>query len=218
VVAILSKHLIRSRAANVFNPAAFGLVVTFYLFDTGHSWWGALPNVATWAQLVLLITGVFIADRVNKLPLVLSFFGIYYALFTVAAYVGNPAQVAEVFRTPDLQATLFFAVFILTDPPTSPVKYRPQLICGAIVAIVSYIVFQWIGAVYYLLAGVLVANVWEAWRRVGRRTGTRFPRGVAAFLRELTPWRRPTLSATGRTGQGSRISPAPAAHARSAHQ
>jgi Na+-translocating ferredoxin:NAD+ oxidoreductase RnfD subunit len=198
-VAILSKHLIRSRAANVFNPAAFGLVATFYVLDTGHSWWGALPNVAPWAQLALLVTGIFIAERVNKLPLVLAFFGIYYALVTVAAYGGNAAQVAELFRTPDLQAAFFFAVFILTDPPTSPVKHRAQVTYGAIVAIVSYIVFQWVGAVYYLLAGVLVANVWEAWQRIGARTGAHFPRGMAEFLRELTPWRRSTLGPTART-------------------
>ena len=61
---------------------------------------------------------------------------------------------------------LFFAFFILTDPPTSPVKYRPQLLCGALVAFVSFVVFEWIGAAYYLLAGVLVGNVWEAWRRM----------------------------------------------------
>lgn len=193
-VAVLSKYAIRSRATNVFNPAAFALVATFYVFDTGQSWWGALPNVAWWAQLALAIGGVFIAQRVNKLPLVLAFLGIYYALFTLAAFLGSTVQVAEVFRTPDLQAAFFFAVFILTDPPTSPVKHSGQILCAAIVAIVSFSVFQWIGAAYYLLAGVLVGNVWEAWRRIGTRTGARFPGGVAAFLRELTPWRRPTLS------------------------
>lgn len=192
-VAVLSKYAIRSRAANVFNPAAFALVATFYLFDTGQSWWGALPNVASWAQIALAVTGVFIAQRVNKLPLVVAFLGIYYALFTVSAFLGSAVQVSEVFRTPDLQAAFFFAVFILTDPPTSPVKHSSQIVCAAIVAIVSFIVFRWIGAAYYLLAGVLVGNVWEAWRRVGSRTGARFPGGVAEFMRELTPWRRPTL-------------------------
>jgi hypothetical protein len=62
---------------------------------------------------------------------------------------------------------LYFAFFILTDPPTSPVKYRDQVICGAIVAVVSYAVFEWVGAAYYLLAGVLAGNLWEAWRRHG---------------------------------------------------
>jgi Na+-translocating ferredoxin:NAD+ oxidoreductase RnfD subunit len=196
VVAILSKYLFRSRAANVFNPAAFALVATFYVFDTGQSWWGALPSASPVAEAVVLLTGVFIADRVNKMPLVLAFLGVYYALFTATAFVGSPAGVAEVFRTPDVQAALFFAVFILTDPPTSPVRYRDQIICGAIVATVSYVVFVWVGAAYYLLAGVLIGNMWEAWRRITRRTGATFPAGTVEFLRELSPWRRPTLTPT----------------------
>jgi Na+-translocating ferredoxin:NAD+ oxidoreductase RnfD subunit len=71
----------------------------------------------------------------------------------------------EIFRTPDLQMVLFFALFILTDPPTSPTKYPHQIVCGVLVAVVSYAVFEWTGAAYYLLAGVLVGNGWEAWRR-----------------------------------------------------
>jgi hypothetical protein len=77
--------------------------------------------------------------------------------------------VAEIFRTPDLQMALYFAFFILTDPPTSPVKNRDQVICGVIVAFVSYGVFEWVGAAYYLLAGVLAGNLWEAWRRYAAR-------------------------------------------------
>jgi Na+-translocating ferredoxin:NAD+ oxidoreductase RnfD subunit len=194
VVAIISKYVFRSRAANVFNPAAFALVATFYVFDTGQSWWGALPAASPFAEAVIVLTGVFIADRVNKMPLVLTFLGVYYGLFTITSFLGDAGRVAEVFRTPDLQAAIFFAVFILTDPPTSPVKYQDQIIYGVIVAGVSFAVFQWIGAAYYLLAGVLVGNVWEAWRRVSRRTGVAFPRGTSEFLRELTPWRRPTLA------------------------
>jgi Na+-translocating ferredoxin:NAD+ oxidoreductase RnfD subunit len=186
---VISKYIFRSRAANVFNPAALGIVATFYIFNTGQSWWGALPEVHPAAQLVLLATGWFIVDRVNKMPLVLAFLGSYFLLFTVAAFVGNPVPVAEIFRTPDLQAALFFAVFILSDPPTSPVKYHDQLIFGVLVAVVSFAVFQWIGAVYYLLAGVLAGNAWEAWRRVHRRSVRGFPHGIPLFLREISPWR-----------------------------
>jgi len=168
-IAVISKYIFRTRSANVFNPAALAVVVTFYLFDTGQNWWGALPDAGPLALTALVATGVFIADRVNKLPLVLTFLGIYYALFTGTAFLGDPKGVAELFRTPDLQAVLFFAFFILTDPPTSPVKYRDQLVCGVIVAAASYAVFEWIGAAYYLLAGVLVGNIWEAWRRASSR-------------------------------------------------
>ena len=170
-IAVVSKYLVRTRSANVFNPAALALVATFYMFDTGQSWWGALPEITPYALILLIGAGVFIADRVNKMPLVLAFLGVYYALFTITAFVGDPGHVAEIYRAPDLHAVLYFALIILTDPPTSPVKYPDQIICGAIVAGVSFGVFEWIGAAYYLLAGVLVGNVWEAWRRTdkGRR-------------------------------------------------
>jgi Na+-translocating ferredoxin:NAD+ oxidoreductase RnfD subunit len=198
VAAVLSKYIFRSRSANLFNPAALAIVASFYVFHTGQSWWGALPEVTLIAQVVMIATGVFIADRVNKMPLVLSFLGAYFLLFTVTAFASDPRRVSEVFRTPDLQAALFFAFIILTDPPTSPTKYPDQLLCGIIAAVVSYAVFESLGAVYYLLAGVLVANVWEAWRRMNRRTGYRFPYGIGAFLREMTPWRMSSRSAARR--------------------
>jgi Na+-translocating ferredoxin:NAD+ oxidoreductase RnfD subunit len=187
--AVLSKYAVRSRSANVFNPAALAVIASFYVFHSGESWWGALTEVPLWAQAALLAGGVYITARVNKMPLVLAFLGAYFLLFTVTAYAGNPQWVAEIFRPPDIEAALFFAFIILTDPPTSPAKYRDQMACGVIVAIVAYAFFEWAGEVYYLLAGVLAGNVWEAWRRVNRRTGYTFPRGAGAFLREITPWR-----------------------------
>jgi Na+-translocating ferredoxin:NAD+ oxidoreductase RnfD subunit len=177
-IAIISKYVVRTRSANVFNPAALALVVTFYIFDTGQSWWGALPEVSPLALPVLLISGIFIANRVNKLPMVLAFLAGYFLLFTATAFVSPPGGVAEIFRTPDVEAALFFAFFILTDPPTSPVKYADQVVCGAIVAAVGFAVFEWVGAAYYLLAGVLAGNVWEAWSRT--RLSRRRHRAAAA--------------------------------------
>jgi Na+-translocating ferredoxin:NAD+ oxidoreductase RnfD subunit len=188
-LAVLTKYIVRTRAGNVFNPAALAIVATFPVFHAGQSWWGAMPEVAPVLQLALIVSGVFIADRVNRLPLVLAFLAAYFGLFTVTSFIGDPASVSEVFRTPDLQAVFFFAVFILTDPPTSPVRYQDQVIFAMIVALASYAIFVSIGAVYYLLAGVLVGNVWEAWRRVQRRADQIFPTGIPVFLREVSPWR-----------------------------
>ena len=181
-VAIISKYVFRTRSANVFNPAALAIVATSSVFHTGQDWWGALPELrpAPLGLAALFATGVFMTDRVKKMPLVLAFLGAYYSLFTITAFAGNAAAVAEVFRPPDLQAVLFFAFIILTDPPTSPVKYGDQVGCGLIVALASYAVFEWIGAADYLLAGVLVGNVWEASRRTRARRG-----GSAAHSRRL---------------------------------
>ena len=125
----------------------------------------AFPLSCTVPVPVLLATGVFMTWRVNKLPAAISFLGVYFLLFTVTAFVGDPAQVVTLFRAPDLHAALFFALFMVTDPPTSPARSRDQLVFGAITGVVGYAVFEWIGAAYFLLAGLLVANAWEAWHR-----------------------------------------------------
>ncbi len=190
--AVLSKYMVRSRTANVFNPAALALLVSFYVFHTGQNWWGALVDVEPAAKVLMLGAGLFLADRVNKMPMLIAFLGVYFALFTIAAFAGNPLPVAEIFRTPDADAAMYFAFFILTDPPTSPAKYRDQVICGAIVAVTSFALFEAAGVVYYLLAGVLAGNVWEAWRRVQRRSKVRFPAGLGVFLLEIGPMRRVT--------------------------
>jgi Na+-translocating ferredoxin:NAD+ oxidoreductase RnfD subunit len=171
-IAVASKYLLRMHRANVFNPAALALVATFYMFDTGQSWWGALPEITPVALVVLVGTGVYITRRVNKAPAVLAFLGAYFLLFTTTAFAGDPGRVAELYRAPDLHASLFFAFFMVTDPPTSPPKHREQVVFGVIVAVVSYAVFELVGAAYFLLAGLLVANAWEAarrWRRGRKR-------------------------------------------------
>jgi Na+-translocating ferredoxin:NAD+ oxidoreductase RnfD subunit len=187
VVAVLSKYLLRSRTANVFNPAALAIVLSYFVFHTGQSWWGALTEAPLWEQLALLAGGLFITDRVNKMPLVLVFLGTYFLLFTTTAFVGNPRWVSEIFRSPDAEAVLYFAFIILTDPPTSPAKYPDQVVFGVMVAVVSFALFEWAGVVFYLLAGVLVGNVWEAWRRVNRRNDSAFHLALGKFLREIAP-------------------------------
>jgi Na+-translocating ferredoxin:NAD+ oxidoreductase RnfD subunit len=168
-VAVTSKYVFRAGTANVFNPAALALVVAFYVFGTAQNWWGALPEMPV--GLVLLIaTGIFIADRVDKIPLVLWFLGCWFLLDTATAFLGFPERVAELYRTPDLQAALFFAFFMVTDPPTSPPRHRDQARYGVIVALVSYLTFALIGTVYFLLAGLLAANLWEAVRRSRARS------------------------------------------------
>ncbi|HEY6219806.1 MAG TPA: RnfABCDGE type electron transport complex subunit D [Gemmatimonadaceae bacterium] len=163
LIGVASKYVVRVRKANVFNPAALGLVATFYMYDTGQSWWGALGDLSPWALALLIAAGWFAAYRIRKLPGAIAFLGAYFLLATVAAFLGNPRQMAELFEVPDLNAAIFFAFFMVTDPPTSPGRGRDQVFFAALTAVVAFGVFRWIGAAYYLLAGVLVANLWDAW-------------------------------------------------------
>jgi Na+-translocating ferredoxin:NAD+ oxidoreductase RnfD subunit len=179
MLAVNSKYLFRARGKHIFNPAALALVAAYFLFASGQSWWGALSNLPMPFVVILLVTGIFIADRVNKLPMVLVFLGGYIALLTLVAFVGGAGRTAEIFRAPDINAALFFAFFMLTDPPTSPARYRDQIIYGLLVAIACGAIFLTIGALYFLPAGLLIGNGWEAWRRTRTRTRAKAP-GVGA--------------------------------------
>jgi len=164
-VAVGSKYLLRARRGHVFNPATLGLVTVSLLFASEQSWWGALPDLAVPVLLALFVAGYVIGDRVNKLPTVLMFAGTYVVICTAVALLGQPARVAEMFRPPYVNAMLFFAFFMLTDPPTSPSRYRDQIWYGLIVGIVSVAVYLAFGGLTYLLIGLLVGNIWEAARR-----------------------------------------------------
>jgi Na+-translocating ferredoxin:NAD+ oxidoreductase RnfD subunit len=135
-------------------------------FGSGQSWWGALPELGVLGLIALCASGFYIAQRINKLPMIAAFLVAYLSLFTLSAVAASPATVAEVFRTPDLQALLFFAFFMLDDPPTSPVRYHDQVVYGLLVAGASYFVFMRFGVVYFLPAGLLAGNAAEAIRRL----------------------------------------------------
>lgn len=168
-IAIVAKHLFRTRSANIFNPAAFGIVCAYFVFASGDSWWGSFPDLSPLALLVIIGTGIWLANHLNKLPLILSFVATYLLIFTGSTFLFDPTQVAEIFRSPDINMMLFFAFFMLDDPPTSPVRYPDQIRFGLIVAFASFCIFIAVGAVWFLLAGLLIGNAWEAWRRVSAR-------------------------------------------------
>jgi Na+-translocating ferredoxin:NAD+ oxidoreductase RnfD subunit len=162
---IVAKHCWRIKRANVLNPAAAGIVLSYFVFNTGQSWWGALPELPAPFIALVLATGGFMAWRLHKLPLALAFLGTHFLVATVLAFTGNPAHVAELYREPDVHMALFFAGFMATDPPTSPPRASDQLRYGVIAAVVSFALFQFVGAVYFLPGGLLAANAWEGWRK-----------------------------------------------------
>src|SRR5216683_1737195 len=166
--AILSKRIVRTSREHIFNPAALALVWAPIAFGSGESWWGGLADLS-WAWIgLLLVVGAFVTDRLNKFPLVLTFLATYFGFFSLASLV-NPQSVAEMFREPFLQAALFLAFFMLTDPPTSPNRYGDQIWYGLLAALCAGAA-QLLGAgQVYLLVGLLGANAVLAIVRFARR-------------------------------------------------
>lgn len=161
LIALLSKHFLKNNRKPLFNPAAFGLLVAIVLFSSMESWWGGLSMLPAWCVVFLLIGGYLVVNRVNKFPLVFAFLGTYFLLLLVLGYfhVGNVA--GDELRVPFLNSTLFLAFFMLTDPLTSPAKYKDQIIFGMITAIVAALLYAAYGWLGYLLGALLTANVWS---------------------------------------------------------
>ena len=165
-VGVAAKHLIRTRTANVLNPAAFGIIVAATVMGRGQSWWGSLPAYDLLGALAVIGVGALTADHGNKIPLVLSFFATYFSLFAALTFAPDGGSVAEVFLAPGAHAALSFAFFMLDDPPTSPVRYVDQVWYGALVAALAVVVFVADGGAYYLVAALLIGNLVEAGRRI----------------------------------------------------
>jgi Na+-translocating ferredoxin:NAD+ oxidoreductase RnfD subunit len=143
------------------------------MFDAGHNWWGALPDLGWAGALIIAAAGWYTAARIKRLPVVLVFLGVFGTLATGVAFFAPPSELAGLFRSPDVHAALFFAFFMLDDPPTSPAKLGDQLLFGIIVATSSFVFFYEFGWLYYTLAGLLVGNAWWAGTRTlrSRRRG-----------------------------------------------
>ncbi len=165
-IAVASKHLFKIGRKPIFNPAAFALLFTLLVFHTGQSWWGDLADIPVFFIPVLIIIGFFITARINKFPQVLTYLGTYFLLMTLAAslHVGNASYTpGDALRVPLVNAALFMAFFMLTDPPTSPGKESDQVIFSVLAAVVSVGVYLVFGGLSYLLIGLLVANAWRAY-------------------------------------------------------
>ncbi|WNR42499.1 RnfABCDGE type electron transport complex subunit D [Paenibacillus roseipurpureus] len=157
VIAILSKKWLVINKKPIFNPAAFGLLASVIIFHTGQSWWGSFADLSSWLLVLLGIGGYVITDRVNKFPQVFSYLAIYLGCLLIFGYF-HIGDAVDALRAPFIQAALFFAFFMLTDPPTSPAKTKDQIIFGMITALVGAMIYAIFGGLMYLFIGLLVGN------------------------------------------------------------
>ncbi|AZU60117.1 RnfABCDGE type electron transport complex subunit D [Neobacillus mesonae] len=159
-LAALSKHLLVYKKKPIFNPAAFGLFLSIFIFQTGQSWWGAFGDLPVWTVIFILIGGYFVTDRVNKFPQVLAYLGTSFVLlfFMGLLHIGDAS---DALRPPFINAALFFAFFMLTDPPTSPAKNKNQVIFGILAAVSGTIVYGLFGGLTYLYIGAFIGNLYS---------------------------------------------------------
>jgi len=129
VIAVLSKHLIKFRQKHVFNPAIFGVLAVSLIFNASHSWWVSSPLA------LVLIFGIFIAWRLRRIDLTLSFLISYYLISSVIGIL-NGAQFSDIYLSVLNGGVIyFFSMFMLTEPRTNPMQRKQRIAYGIIVAV-----------------------------------------------------------------------------------
>lgn len=149
VVAIVSKHVIRLKGGNIFNPAALGIILSIYLFSVADIWWSS-------AQIIpVIILGLLVAGKIGKLRLALSFLIVFFILGFIQLLPIQGFSLANAslsfFNLP-----LFMAFFMVTEPKTTP--FQKQLVFGPLFAIVVF-AFLFAGVPSFLLVGLLAGNL-----------------------------------------------------------
>ncbi|WP_394685934.1 FAD-dependent oxidoreductase [uncultured Microbacterium sp.] len=195
VVASASKYVLAWRGRHIFNPAATGAtvltIVSIWAPDLGSSaWWVGSP----WLAAPVLVLGVLLLLRTDKLPIVIVFWVVAMAVAFLRTSVqfqaaGFPVDVPSVLLQVAFSSPfLFLGAFMLSEPLTLP----PRRVQQYLVAIVVGVLAGWplpvgeitLGQERALLVGNLLAFLFCLRAAVRLRVERR--REVTPTVRELS--------------------------------
>jgi enediyne biosynthesis protein E5 len=137
VIAMESKYLIRINGKHLFNPSAFAIVVL--LLSTSQVWvspgqWGT----RLWLLALAGSMGCLILSRVARLDIACAFLCTHAALLLFRAWsLGDPLAIP--LHQVQSGALLIFALFMLTDPRSTPDRRTGRLVFGAVTAGIAHI-------------------------------------------------------------------------------
>lgn len=126
--AIASKFLITVGHRHIFNPAAFGAVVTGLALSGYASWWigtaGMLP--------IIVVTGSLILRKMKRYTMPI----IFLAAVLVTMIISGQPEASDNFRYIIIHSQiLFFVDIMLIEPLTTPTKLRNYSLTAVIVAV-----------------------------------------------------------------------------------
>jgi enediyne biosynthesis protein E5 len=136
-LAIGSKMLFRVNGKHLFNPSAFAIVV---LLLTSNEVWVSPGQWGTrlWLAALALAMGCLILSRVARLDLALAFLGVHAALLLLRALaLGDPLVIP--LHQVQSGGVLIFALFMLTDPRSTPDSPMGRLVFGTAVAVLAHL-------------------------------------------------------------------------------
>jgi Na+-translocating ferredoxin:NAD+ oxidoreductase RnfD subunit len=164
LIAEITKFFLKSKARNILNPAAVGLLVALALFGTGDEWWAA-PSIHIYGLLIpLAVVLIVAAYEARRIPTVLVATAIMAVGFTALAGSGFSAAAVLVAL---LSVNYYFVFLMVADPKTSPNRMSGQLVYGIGIALFA-LGFTFLRMPYPLLVTLVIANLlYAGFRKFG---------------------------------------------------
>lgn len=128
-----SKYLFALGKKHIFNPVAIATVITAYTINQSPSWWVGTTFMAPFVAIV----GFLVVRKIRRADLVISFL-VVSILITVLPGIINHSSISpltNLYRTIFQSPILFLAVFMLTEPLTTPPTRLMRIIYGSLVGL-----------------------------------------------------------------------------------
>jgi len=130
-IAVFSKYLIRLQKKHIFNPAAFGILLTLVLSGASTQWRG------TYYWYILLPFGAYFASKIRKIEILVGYAVAFLLLFGTQAATQN-VPLRNIFG----YLSYFYIFIMVIEPKTTPIRMIPKLLFGAGVAALIFILTE----------------------------------------------------------------------------
>jgi len=186
-LAMGSKHVLRMKGKSLFNPAALSVLACTFIFpgpfhlnhsmylEAGPSmyfaqsylrlndWSFLLLGGHCWAAstsaLAVMMLGAMLLYKLRRAEQVATFLATYILAFAIFACITGQDIILRILLELFPSGVLFFSLFMLTDPPTSPKARRGRMLYGSLVAALGFLFRFLVSPVQFLLLALVTANL-----------------------------------------------------------
>jgi ferredoxin-NADP reductase/Na+-translocating ferredoxin:NAD+ oxidoreductase RnfD subunit len=176
-----SKFMFAIKKKHVFNPVAFGIVITDLALGASASWW-----VGTLAMMPLVLIGGFLMTRkLLRWDLVLSFLATAVIVIVSTSLTDIGTVLSTIWTTLAVSPVLFFAFAMLTEPLTTPPTHVRRIVYGICTGLL-FAPWAHIGSLYFtpelaLVAGNIVSYVLSPKQKLLLTLKKRIPIGTDTY-------------------------------------
>ena len=192
--AVAIRHALRSHGHPWLNPAALGVTLGAVLLGLAPAWW---VGIGPWGETAVVALGLLLIARTPSSWRLPALFLLTYGFLSVLQHLilGATTDPRVLLLQAIDPATLFFALFMVSEPRTAPgASHQKVLYAGVIGSLAAFlpIFLPSLGVLVSLLAGNLLAVLLRA--HPSERARSTADRRTRSLARDPAPRRRGTPS------------------------